>query len=80
MRAFLFASNHVVLVNGFPTQDISIQKGLKQEDALTHFLFMLVAKGLSELVNRDEKIDLYSGFRVGLFNLVVSHIFSINDT
>jgi exonuclease III len=52
MRACIFAGNLSVLINGSPTQEVSISKGLKQGDPLAPFLFLLVAEGLGTLMSR----------------------------
>ncbi|CAL5192146.1 unnamed protein product [Lathyrus oleraceus] len=74
MRASVFVGNLVVLINECPTQEIDIETGLNQGDHLAHFLFLLVAKGLSDLVARADEIGLYYGFRVKMFDLVVFHL------
>lgn len=71
----------MVLVNSCLTQEISIQMGLKQGDCLAHFLFLLVAKGLSGLISRVVNLHLFSCFRVGSSSdLVVSHIQYADET
>jgi len=45
-----YGRNMLILVNGSPTEEISIQKGLKQGDPLASFLFLLVAEGFSGLM------------------------------
>lgn len=42
--AYEFSDNLDILVNGCPTPDISIHKGLKQGDPLVSFLFLLIAE------------------------------------
>jgi len=50
IRACVFCGNLSVLVNGCPTKEVNIQRGLKQGDPLAPFLFLLVVEGLSGLV------------------------------
>jgi hypothetical protein len=45
IRACVFSGNLSVLVNGSPTEEINIQRGLKQGDPLAPFLFLLVVEG-----------------------------------
>lgn len=52
MKACIFGGNLRVLVNGWPTQEINIQRDLKQGGSLAPFLFLMVSKGLSGLVVR----------------------------
>lgn len=44
----------VFLVNGSPTEEIKLEKGLRQGDPLAHFLFLIVAEGLSGLMKREQ--------------------------
>lgn len=69
-----------VLVNGCPTEEINIQKGLKQGDPLAPFLFLLVVEGLSGLVRSAEALGLYQGFKVGNSGLSISHLQYADDT
>jgi len=50
IRACVFCGNLSVLVNGCPTEEVNIRRGLKQGDPLALFLFLLVVEGLSGLV------------------------------
>lgn len=47
MRACIFIDNLAVLINGCLTQEINIQKGLKQGNPIDPFIFLLGAKGLA---------------------------------
>jgi hypothetical protein len=66
--------------NGFPTEEINIQRGLKQGDPLALFLFLLVVEGLSGLVRSPEARGLYQGFKVGNSGLSISHLQYADDT
>ena len=61
----------LVLVNGSPTEEFFMNRGLRQGNPLAPFLFLLVAKGLSDLVREAEKKDLFDGVHVGSDNLSV---------
>lgn len=50
--ACVFSRNFMILDNGYPTQEITIQKGLNQGDPLALFLFLLTVEGLNELFSR----------------------------
>lgn len=69
----------LILVNGCPTEEISIQRGLKQGDPLAIFLFLLVAEGFSGLMRKEEASNLFEGFDFGGKDLVVSHLQYADD-
>lgn len=69
-----FSSNLVVLVNGFPTQENNIQRGLNQGDPIYPFLFLLVSEGMSGLFYRAMDQQLFSGLGVGFSYLMVPHL------
>ncbi|GAU30313.1 hypothetical protein TSUD_211700 [Trifolium subterraneum] len=80
IRACVFTGNLAVLVNGCPTEEINIQRGLKQGDPLAPFLFLLVVEGLSATIRRAEEIGMFKGFKVGNSGLSVSHLQYAYDT
>ncbi|MCH80591.1 LINE-1 reverse transcriptase like, partial [Trifolium medium] len=69
-----------VLVNGSPTPEINIQRGLKQGDPLAPFLFLLVAEGLGGLMKKAVEINRFQGFEIGRQNVVISHLQYADDT
>lgn len=75
-----FIQNLVVLVNDSPTYEIKIQRGLKLGDPLAYFLFLLMAEGLSGLINNATKLSIFSRFKVGSSNLEISHLQYTDDT
>lgn len=46
-----------ILVNGTSTEDINIQRELKQGYPLAPFLFMLVAEGFNKLMQNAVKLN-----------------------
>jgi hypothetical protein len=54
-----------VLVNGSPTEEVNISRGLKQGDPLAPFLFLLVAEGLTALSKSAISLGFFKGFQVG---------------
>ncbi|MCI02845.1 putative non-LTR retroelement reverse transcriptase, partial [Trifolium medium] len=80
IRACVFSGNLSVLVNGSPTEEINIQKGLKQGDPLAPFLFLLVVEGLSGAIRSAEEHNLFKGFQVGNTGVSVSHLQYADDT
>lgn len=69
-----------VLMNGCPTEEIQIRRGLKQGDPLAPFLFLLVVEGLSGLIRQASDVGLYRGFGVRRSGLVVCHLQYADDT
>jgi hypothetical protein len=65
MRECVFAGSMSILVNGSPTREIDIHRGLKQGDPLAPFLFLLVAEGLGGALRRAVELNLFKGFTVG---------------
>lgn len=63
-----------MLVIGCPSQEIGIQKCLKQGDPMAHFLFLLVAEGLSCLISMTVDMGLLIEFRIRDLYFVVSNL------
>ena len=70
-----------VLVNGSPTGEFPLKRGLRQGDPLSPFLFLLAAEGLNVLMKSVMDNHLYKGYEVGTSNsVVVSHLQFADDT
>ncbi|XP_058775315.1 uncharacterized protein LOC131649574 [Vicia villosa] len=52
MESLVFTSNMSVLVNGSPTKEFGVERGLRQGDRISRFLFVVVAEGLKVLVGK----------------------------
>lgn len=69
-----------IVVNGSPTEEINIQKGLTQGDPLASFLFLLVTEGFSGLMRNVVHLNLFEGFRFKRDGMEISHLQYADDT
>ena len=64
-----------ILVNGSPTDEFPLGRGLRQGDPLSPFLFLLAAEGFNVLMKALSENNLFSGYTVGSSDPVtVSHL------
>ncbi|GJX85395.1 RNA-directed DNA polymerase, eukaryota, reverse transcriptase zinc-binding domain protein, partial [Tanacetum coccineum] len=68
-----------VLVNGSPTCEFKIQRGLRQGDPLSPFLFILAMEGLHVLTCKAMTMGLFKGVSVGNDSLNISHLIYADD-
>jgi len=69
VRGCLEFASVSVLVNGSPTTEFKPMRGLRQDDPLAPFLFIVVVEGLVELVRQALKAHLLIGVKVGRYEL-----------
>jgi len=70
-----------VLVNGSPTDEFYLERGLKQGDPLSPFLFLLAAEGFNVLMESLLLHNIFAGYKVGASDPeVVSHLQFVDDT
>ena len=81
MKAYVFGGTMSILVNGSPTEEIVIKRGLKQDDPLAPFLFLFVAEGFGGLMENVANCNLFKGFEVKRWwGTVISHLQYADDT
>ncbi|XP_058753205.1 uncharacterized protein LOC131626408 [Vicia villosa] len=61
MELLVFKRDMSVVVNGSPSIEFVVKRGLRQGDSLSPFLFVLVAEALSRLVRKSIEIGEYKG-------------------
>lgn len=64
MELLVFSSRMSVLVNGSPTMEFEVSKGLRQGDPLSPFLFVLVTEGLTGLVKNSSRLGEFRSFKM----------------
>ncbi|GMP91325.1 hypothetical protein CsSME_00042073 [Camellia sinensis var. sinensis] len=69
-----------VLVNGSPTDEFSPQRGLRQGDPLSPFLFNLVVEGLNMLLTRAYHMGIIKEMQIGVDDARLSHLQFADDS
>nr|XP_025625605.1 uncharacterized protein LOC112717897 [Arachis hypogaea] len=69
-----------ILINGSPTRPFKMERGLRQGDLLSPFLFVLVVDVLHRMVGEAVRNRRISPLLVGKDNIELSHLQFIDDT
>ncbi|GJR70222.1 reverse transcriptase domain, reverse transcriptase zinc-binding domain protein [Tanacetum coccineum] len=76
----LKSSSMSILVNGSPTEEFGLKRGVRQGDPLSPFLFIIAAEGLNAIVKEAVSLDIFRGVKVGGNNVTVAHLQYADDT
>nr|GEV12839.1 putative RNA-directed DNA polymerase, eukaryota, reverse transcriptase zinc-binding domain protein [Tanacetum cinerariifolium] len=68
-----------ILVNGSPTMEFDISKGLRQGDPLSSFLFILAMEGLHALICKAINMGIYRGAIISHDHTRISHLIYADD-
>ncbi|XP_057456479.1 uncharacterized protein LOC130747526 [Lotus japonicus] len=68
-----------VLVNGSPSDEFIMEKGLRQGDLFSPFLFLIVAKGLNGIFQQAIRLEQFVGYNFGTSNEVGVSILQFAD-
>lgn len=68
-----------VLINGSPTIEFEIQKGLRQGDPLSPFLFILAVEALNVTMEDVKGNKLFHGIQVGKDSIPITHLQFADD-
>ncbi|XP_020220498.1 uncharacterized protein LOC109803368 [Cajanus cajan] len=80
MRECVCLTKSSVLINGSPTEEFNVGRGLRQGDPLSPFLFLIAAEGLNQMVQLAVSLDLWKSFIVGKDKIQISHLQFADDT
>lgn len=75
MKECVTTATATVLVNGSPTSEFHVGRGLRQGDPLSSFMFLLAAEGVLVMMDDMVTANYLSGYKVGRkWTLSVSHL------
>ena len=69
-----------ILINGSPCAPFKLQRGLRQGDPLSPFLFVLIAESLNQIIMKATDLSLWKGIGVGNGELNITHLQYADDT
>ncbi|KAI3720995.1 hypothetical protein L2E82_31996 [Cichorium intybus] len=75
----LRSSRASVLVNGSPTQEFDISRGVRQGDPLSPFLFIIAMEGLNVAISSACEKGIYKGLSIPNGGPTISHLFYADD-
>ncbi|GJZ00427.1 RNA-directed DNA polymerase, eukaryota, reverse transcriptase zinc-binding domain protein, partial [Tanacetum coccineum] len=79
IKACLNSSRASILINGSPTSEFSIKRGLRQGDPLSPFLFILVMEGLHNAFEEAVGNGMITGVNINNSTIKFSHLFYADD-
>ncbi|CAL0318682.1 unnamed protein product [Lupinus luteus] len=68
-----------ILVNGCPSKEFRMTRGLSQGDPLAPFLFLIVVEGLSGMMRSAVAKEIFKGYPVGNDKVLISHLQYADD-
>ncbi|XP_071709410.1 uncharacterized mitochondrial protein AtMg01250-like [Rutidosis leptorrhynchoides] len=80
IRACLMSSSISVLVNSSPTQEFIPERGIRQDDSISSFLFIIVGEGLNILNKCALSNGHLHGLRIGQDSVCTTHLQYDDDT
>jgi hypothetical protein len=72
--------SYSVLINGKPHGKIHPTRGLRQDNPLSLYFFLLCAKGLSSIISKAKQEDRITGFPITRGGTRLSHLFFADDS
>nr|GEU97238.1 RNA-directed DNA polymerase, eukaryota, reverse transcriptase zinc-binding domain protein [Tanacetum cinerariifolium] len=72
-EAGLVSARTFILINGSPTSEFSLKRGLRQGDPLSPFLFIIVMEGLNMALNDGLAANMFHGVKVGSSEIMASY-------
>lgn len=80
MHSCVMSASASILINGSPSSTFKLQRGLRQGDPLSPFLFNLAVEPLNLLIQKSVSLGLWSGIEICRNGTRVSHLQYADDT
>ncbi|KAL6525382.1 hypothetical protein OROHE_015689 [Orobanche hederae] len=80
VRECISTASANVLVNGSPSVEFQLERGVRQGDPLSPFLFLIATEGLNLLMNRAVDRGIIRPAKVGRDGVCISHLQYADDT
>ncbi|KAM1587593.1 hypothetical protein ACFX10_026729 [Malus domestica] len=80
IKACISTVSFSIVVNGTPTGFIVPQRGLRQGDPLSPFLFLLCTEGLSVILRKGLELGALHGFKFTTTGTPLTHLFFADDS
>lgn len=78
-RTWITSASTSILVNGRPTKEFRLERGLRQGEPLSHFLYLLVAESLSIMISRATGMGHFEAAEVGRHKIKIPHLQYADD-
>jgi len=81
MNKYIGTTTTTNLMNGSLTEELLLERGLRQCDSLSPFLFLLTTKGLHVMMTTMVESNIFFGYQVGKNEpTVISHVQFVDET
>ncbi|GJX46034.1 RNA-directed DNA polymerase, eukaryota [Tanacetum coccineum] len=79
VKATLTSSRASMLLNGALTEEFDVQRGLRQGDPLSPFLFVLAMEGFHVGISKAYRAGVFQGVSIGSSDIRISHLLYADD-
>ena len=80
IMACISSVQYKILINGQPKVHIIPNRGLRQGDPLSPYLFILCTEALIANIRKKEEEKLLTGLKIARLNPAISHLLFANDS